>query len=95
VEQSTRVAALSGALWETGFLLHDPSGMATTYLLSAAGVLFVACVLFMRNTHPFSGSRSEKFESKQLRRRIGIICLILSAALVTIAILAYGLISKG
>lgn len=66
-----------------------------TCLLAAGGVLFVLCVLFMRHTHPYSGSRSEPFERKQLRRRIGIFCLILSFAFVTVAILALSLMSRG
>ena len=72
-----------------------PSGMHPTYLFIAAAVLFVLCVLFMRHTHPYSGSRKETFERKQLRRRIGIFCLILSFAFVTIAVLAISLINRG
>jgi hypothetical protein len=69
--------------------------MDARYLFIPAVVFFGLCVLFMRHTHPYSGSRSEPFERKQLRRRIGIFCLILSFAFVTIAILAISLISKG
>jgi len=68
--------------------------MDLRYLFIPAAVLFVLCLLFMRHTHPYSGSRSEPFERKQLRRRIGIICLILSFAFATIAILTYSLINK-
>ena len=68
--------------------------MDPRYLFIPAAALFVLCVLFMRHTHPYSGSHSEPFERKQLRRRIGIVCLILSFACVTVAILTLSLINK-
>ncbi len=77
------------------FLNTDFGGTVPFCLFGAAAVLFVLCVVFMRHTHPYSGSRSEPFERKQLRRRIGIFCLILSFAFVTIAILTLSLISRG
>ena len=77
------------------FLTTNFGGTVPTCLFAGAGVLFVLCVLFMRHTHPYSGSRSEPFERKQLRRRIGIFCLILSFAFITIAILTLSLISRG
>jgi hypothetical protein len=69
--------------------------MDPKHLFIISGVLFVLSVLFMRNTHPYSGRRSEKFESKQLRRRIGIVCLVLSIASVAIGVLTHMLISRG
>jgi hypothetical protein len=69
--------------------------MDPTYVFAAAAVAFVLSALFMRNTHPYSGRRDEKFESKQVRRRIGIFLLVLAFALVAIAILAFSLITKG
>jgi hypothetical protein len=65
------------------------------YMLIAAAVLFVLSVLFMRHTHPYAGSRSEKFERKQLRRRIGLVLLVASALLVSVAFLAQYLIVRG
>jgi uncharacterized membrane protein len=69
--------------------------MDTEHIIIAAAVLFVLSALFMRNTHPYSGSREEKFESKMVRRRIGIFLLVLAMALVGIAILTLMLISRG
>ena len=67
----------------------------TAYLLIAAFVLYVLSALFMRHTHPYAGSRKEKFESKQVRRRIGLILLGAATLLVGVAILAQYLIMHG
>ena len=69
--------------------------MDPKYLFIPAAVFLLLCVLFMRHTHPYSGSRKETFERKQLRRRIGIFCLILSFAFATIAALAISMINRG
>ncbi len=67
----------------------------TEYLLIGAFVLFVLSMLFMRHTHPYAGSRHENFESKQLRRRIGLVLLGAATLLVGVAILAQYLIMRG
>jgi nitrogen fixation/metabolism regulation signal transduction histidine kinase len=68
--------------------------MNTEFIIIAAAVLFILSALFMRNTHPYSGSREERFESKMVRRRIGIFLLVLALGLVGISILTYMLINR-
>ncbi len=65
------------------------------YLLFAALVLYVLSALFMRHTHPYAGSHSEKFERKQLRRRIGMVLVGAGTLFVGIAILVQCLIAAG
>jgi hypothetical protein len=60
----------------------------------AAAVLYVMGSLFMRNTHPYAGSRRETFESKQARRRIGTTLIVSATLLLGIAGLTQLLISK-
>jgi hypothetical protein len=64
-------------------------------LLIAAAVLYILSSLFMRNTHPYAGSKGENFESKQERRRIGTVLWVVATLLVGVAILAQLLITKG
>jgi phage shock protein PspC (stress-responsive transcriptional regulator) len=64
-------------------------------LLFVAVVLYILSALCMRNTHPYAGSRGEKFESKQERRRVGTVLWVVATLLVGVAILAQLLITKG
>jgi hypothetical protein len=62
--------------------------------LAAVGLLYGLGALCMKNTHPYSGSRKEKFESKQERRLIGTILLVTATLLLGVALLTQYLMSK-
>ena len=55
------------------------------FIVAAIVILYAIGALFMRNTHPYRGSRHEPFEKKQLRRRIG--TFFLSAATILLGLL--------
>jgi hypothetical protein len=69
--------------------------MHTTLMYLGSALLFCLGALFMRNTHPYAGSRGERFESKQKRKLVGTILYCGAALLLGVALLAQYLIGKG
>jgi hypothetical protein len=63
-------------------------------VLGVVAVLYLIGVLFMRNTHPYRGSRSEPFEAKQKRRRIGVFFVSTATLILGIGGLIQILITK-
>jgi hypothetical protein len=61
--------------------------------LAALG-LYCLGALCLRNTHPYSWSRGEKFESKQKRRLAGTLLLVAATLVLGVAGLTQVLISK-
>lgn len=68
--------------------------MDAKLLFFAAIGFYILGALFMRNTHPYSGSHHEPFESKQQRRLIGMILVSLASLLLGVGLLYQYLISK-
>jgi hypothetical protein len=58
-------------------------------------ILYIAGILFMRNTHPYRGSPDEPFESKQKRRRVGLFLISTGTLVLGIAILVQILVLRG
>jgi hypothetical protein len=63
-------------------------------LYITAAVLFGIGTLFMRNTHPYRGTRGEKFESKQVRKRIGTVLFVAAAFMLGLAGMTQFMLSK-
>jgi len=68
--------------------------MDTKLLVLLAIGLYGLGALFMKNTHPYSSPRTETFERKQQRKRIGMTLLALASLILGIAGLSQYLISK-
>ena len=95
-EKSGAAKGGSTCLGEIGTVFSPATGFMDTkqIFLGAVVLLYVVGVLFMRNTHPYRGSRSEPFEAKQKRRRIGVFLISFATLLLGIGGLIQILVSK-